>query len=317
MTLIPHSQGPVLLTGASGFVGSHLARALVAQGKEVHALVRKSSNLWRLKEILPTLQLYCGDLAERESIERVVTRVKPRGVFHLGVSNVISGQGEGNEALIKTNLSGTVALLDAAAASGFDFFIAVGSFLEYGPKDHAVKESELCEPVELYGVAKLAGTLYGCALARAKKLPILALRLFTPYGPLNEPKRLTHMLIASALAGMPISLTSPSVSRDFIFVDDVVALLLEASERAKEFSGEIFNAGTGVRTTLGEVVSLVLKETGSKSKVEWGGFRDVAYDSEHWQADMAKTFSHFSWRPKHSLHDGLLKTIEHFKKYGV
>ena len=92
-----------------------------------------------------------------------------------------------------------------------------------------------------------------------QKKPIVTLRLFTPYGPKNEAKRLTHMLISSAEKDAPISLTAPNISRDFIFVDDVVDLLLEASERAEDVKGEIFNAGSGVRTTLGRGMSWLLR----------------------------------------------------------
>ena len=229
---------------------------------------------------------------------------------------MVSGRGAKNETIIQTNVGGTIALLDAASTVGFDFFVITGSFLEYGFKDHPIREDERCEPGELYGVTKLAGTLYGSALARARKQPIVTLRIFTPYGPQNDERRLTHLLISSALRGEPISLTRPTVSRDFIFAPDAVELILEASEKAGEYRGEIFNAGSGVRTPIGDAVSYILERTASKSEVKWGGFRSVSYDSDAWQADMTKTFSHFEWKPKHSLYEGLDTTIEHFKKYG-
>jgi len=164
MTLSSKLDGPVLITGASGFVGSHVVRKLVSDGARVHALVRKTSNLWRIQDILHDITLEYADLADSESIAQAITKVKPKGIFHLGVSNVVSGLGAKNETIIQTNALGTVALLDAASAASFDFFVMTGSFLEYGFKDHPVREDELCEPGELYGVSKLAGTLYGAAL---------------------------------------------------------------------------------------------------------------------------------------------------------
>ncbi|MEK7208056.1 MAG: NAD-dependent epimerase/dehydratase family protein [Patescibacteria group bacterium] len=317
MTPSVKETGPVLVTGASGFVGSHLARSLVLGGSEVHALVRKDSVLSRLQDILPKLRLEYGDLSDKESIKRVVAAVKPRGIFHLGVSNVVSGVGAETETLIKTNVAGTAHLLDAAAGRGFDFFVHIGSFLEYGVKAHPVREDERCEPGELYGVSKLAGTLYAQALGRREKLPVIVFRLFTPYGPQNDPRRFVATVISKALKNEPIALTSPRVSRDFIFVEDAVELFLEGAGKAGALSGEIFNAGTGVRTTLEEAVLSILKKTASQSEVKWGSFREVSYDSNDWQADMGKTFSHVSWRPKHSLKEGLDRAIAYFKAHGV
>ena len=312
----PKLKGPILVTGATGFVGSHVARKLVSQGADVHILVRPTSNLWRLNDIIPKISLHWGDLADKGSVGKIMSMLKPKGIFHLGAAIVISGHGAGSETIIATNVLGTVNLMDTASSHPYDFFVAMGSFLEYGFKDHPIKENELCEPGELYGVTKLAGTLYGQALARASGKPIVTLRLFTPYGPYNEKERLTHKIIASALADRDIALTRPTVSRDFVFIDDIVELILEAAENALKYRGEIFNLGSGARTPIGDVVSYLLKKTGSKSKVKWGAFRDVSYDNDTWQADMAKTFSCFSWRPKHTLHTGLDSIIEHFKKHG-
>ncbi|MES2087653.1 MAG: NAD-dependent epimerase/dehydratase family protein [Patescibacteria group bacterium] len=309
-------SGPILVTGGTGFVGSHLVHALVERGFEVHVLARPASNFWRLEGIISKISVHHGDLSDKASIEKIVKKIKPKGIFHLGVASVVSGVGADNGTIIATNVLGTINLFEATASLPYDFFVSMGSFLEYGFKDHPIAESEICQPGELYGVTKLAATLYGQALARAQNKPIVTLRLFTPYGPANEKERLTSKIIAQALAGKEIALTRPTVSRDFVFVSDVVELLLEAADKAEKYKGEIFNIGSGVRTSIGDVVSHILQKTQSKSEVKWGTFRSVSYDSDVWQADMTETFSHFSWRPKVSLHAGLDRTIEHFKKFG-
>jgi nucleoside-diphosphate-sugar epimerase len=122
-----------------------------------------------------------------------------------------------------------------------------------------------------------------------------------------------HETIARALRNEPLSLTSPRVTRDFIFIDDVVALFEEAMEKASASRGEIFNCGTGIATSLQEVASLVLAATNSRSDVRWGAHMNVSYDSDRWVADMTKTFAHFRWRPTHTMQDGIAKTVEWFR----
>ena len=309
-------KGPIFITGATGFVGSHIVRKLVSQGSDVHILIRPKSDLWRLKNLVPKITIHYGDLTDRFALEKIIAEVKPKGIFHFGVASIVSGLGAESETTIATNVFGTVNLMDVAASVPYDFFVTMGSFLEYGFKDHAIAEDELCQPGELYGVTKLAGTLYGQALARTAGKPIVMFRLFTPYGPYNEKERLTHKIIAAAFADKEIALTHGTVSRDFVFIDDVVELIFEAAEKALKYRGEIFNIGSGVRTPISDVVSYIVKKIGSKSEVKWGTFRTVSYDGDLWQADMTKTFSHFSWRPKVSLEEGLDSTIEHFKEFG-
>jgi nucleoside-diphosphate-sugar epimerase len=176
-----------------------------------------------------------------------------------------------------------------------------------------MKETDLCEPKEVYGLTKLAATLSGKMIADTKKKPIVTFRFFTPYGPYVQKGKLVEQVIENARAGKDINLTRPTVSRDFIYIDDLVALLLNAAENIEKVKGEILNAGSGQKNTLKEFVDLVIELTGSKSKVVLEPEKASIYDSDFWQADMTATFESFSWRPKVSLRDGLEKTVEYFK----
>lgn len=299
----------VFVTGAAGFVGSHLAHKLVKDGYEVHILIRPSTNIDRIRDIVPGLYLHTGDLADRDGIRRILHGIKPDGIFHLAVSTIASGKIAPPEDVIKSNFTGTVNIIDAIMDIDYKFFVNTGSFLEYGPKKIAIKESDICEPPELYSITKLAGVLYGQAVARIESKPIINLRIFTPYGPFMQKGRLVYEVIHNALRGKEIMLTHPQVTRDFIYVEDIVSLYKEAAMLVPNLKGEIFNVGSGIKTTLADLVKYVMEITSSFSKINWGSYNKVFYDSDTWQADMTKTFNHFQWRPTFTLEQGILKTI--------
>lgn len=303
----------ILITGAAGFIGSHLVRRLVKDGHEVHVILREKSNTHRINDLLPQLNIHRGDLADNEFLRKLTEKIKPRGVFHLAAATIMSGVMASSEEVIRTNIAGSVNLIDALNGVDYDYFINTGSFSEYGFKDRPIKESDICEPIELYSITKLAQTLYSQTSARIKDKPILTFRLFTPYGPAVQKGRLIYNVIYNALRNQEISLTRPSVARDFIYVDDLIELYLEAADRAKKLKGEIFNAGSGVKTSLKELAGKAIKISGSKSGINWGAFPPVYYDSDKWQADMTKTFSKFNWRPKYDLDAGLAKTTDWLK----
>lgn len=303
----------ILLTGATGFIGSQLANRLVKEGREVHAIIRPGADTRRIKDILPFLKCHAVDLSEFEKLKEVIYKIKPKGIFHLAASTVMSGVTAPADKVVKSNLLGTVNLINATINLNYKFFVNTGSFLEYDARGRAVKESDPCLPLELYSITKHAAVLYGQAIARTADKPILALRLFTPYGPQIQKGRLIYNIIKSALEDKDINLTNPKVARDFIFVDDIINLYLEVAKKAGDYKGEIFNAGTGQKVTLNELVKCVLDITKSKSKVNWNALPLVVYDTENWQADMSKTFSRFSWRPQYTLREGLIKTINWFK----
>ncbi len=303
----------IIVTGAAGFIGSAVVRALVKGGVEVHSIVRQASDLSRLNEVIERIHLHNCDITDFQGLRKIIETVQPNGIFHLAVSTIMSGKKAAPDELIATNFAGTVHLIDAAANVDYDFFITMGSFLDYGFKDGPLKESDRCEPPELYSLTKLASVLYGQSVARAYKKPIIGFRLFTPYGPYVQKGRFVYQVITQALRGEPIPLTAPKTTRDFIFVDDIVSLLLEASSKAQAYQGEIFNLASGIATTLKEVVEYVVKATNSKSELQWNALPNVSYDRDNWQADMTKTFAQFSWRPAHTLRQGLDKTIAWFR----
>jgi nucleoside-diphosphate-sugar epimerase len=116
-------------------------------------------------------------------------------------------------------------------------------------------------------------------------------------------------MIAGALAGAELPLSRPEIARDWVYVDDVVDLYLEAAMRAAELGGSVFNAGSGVSTSIDKIVDAILKLTGSASVPRWGKFEAPEHDRYPWIADPALTFSRFAWRPRVSLADGLARTI--------
>lgn len=305
----------IFVTGAAGFIGSTLVRRLVERGDAVSILVKQTTDLWRIADILPQLKVCYGDLNDSVALAHMIRETEPTGVFHLAASNIRSGIAAADEEVVRTNFLGTVNLLKALHDIPYHFFVHAGSFLEYGMKSRPVKESDLCEPMEVYSISKLSATLYGQAIGKTHKKPILTLRTFTPYGPKIQKGRLVYEVITKALRGEPIELTSPSITRDFIFVEDLVDFYLECMEHAHRYPGEVFNVGTARATTLQELTSTVLKKTGSASTMKWGALPNVSYDSDRWQADTEKTLAAFSWRPKHTMEDGIEKTILWFKNH--
>ncbi|MDO8499693.1 MAG: SDR family NAD(P)-dependent oxidoreductase [bacterium] len=312
-----NKDATILVTGAAGFIGSHLVRKLVRDGFRVTALVKNTSDLWRIKDIASAIDFCEADVLDFDNLKQQLETIKPQGVFHLAASNIRSGITAPDADVVNINILGTRNLLQAMASMDYDFFVNMGSFLEYGPKPVAVREDALCSPTELYSVTKLAATLYGQTVAKNNNRPVITFRLFTPYGPTIQPGRLVYELVNRALKNEEINLTKPKIARDFIYVEDLVELLVESADKARDYKGEVFNAGSGQAVSLEQLAHEVLKITASHSKIKWGSFSVQAYDTELWQADMMKTWSHFKWRPKYSLADGLAATADWFRNNQV
>lgn len=302
----------VLVTGATGFVGSCLTRRLVEMGYDVHIFTRSKSNKWRIADLLRKVTDHQVDLRDAGSVEKAVAQIGPTIIYHLATYGGFSSQKE-PLVIIESNLMGTVNLLSACEKIGFDCFINTGSSSEYGLKSNPMSENDILEPVGDYGVSKAAATLYCRSSALEKDLPIITFRLFSPYGPWDDSKRLIPYVVKSLLRGESPKLSTPKSVRDFIYIDDVLDIFLKVINLPVS-GGDIFNIGSGAQVSIGEVVSMITKIIESGVEPIWGKVNSQRPEPGSWAADIRKVKTELGWFPSKSLWTGLNKTVKWFRE---
>jgi len=302
----------VLITGVTGFVGSRLAERCIALGYDVHAIIRRQSNCWRIQPFQNKMQLHEIDLQDEKGIEVLVATVKPEWVFHLACYGGFPQEND-EQKILQINTLGTYYLLHACAQIEMEKFIYVGSSSEYGIKNDPMKESDVERPNNLYGCAKLAATNITRLFAEQKQLPTTILRIFSAYGPYESIARLVPSVILACLNKTDLKLTSGKQPRDFIYVADIVDALLSAADKSLG-RGEIYNLGSGRQTTVREMVSLIVELCGHSITPQWGAMPDRANEPISWVADMSKLYSETGWQPRYSLKEGLQETIKWFQQ---
>ena len=283
-----------LVTGAAGFVGANLVRRLVDLGAEVHALVRPSSSLWRLEDVVSRVTVHPVDLLDRTALSAAVTASEPEFVFHLAAKGATSHDLDASQ-LFQANAMGTLNLLAATQPFSYARLVHVGGSSEYGPHPAPLKETDRLAPVTPYGASKAAATLACQQFARAHERPVVIVRPFSVYGPWEAPARLVPTAILAAFEQRQLRLTPPGYRRDLVYVADVVdACLLAATCEVPP--GEIVNVGTGRQWTNEEVVSTIERVSGRRVQSRVGEYRPRLSDTAHWVADVTKAERLFGWR---------------------
>lgn len=302
-----------LVTGGMGFIGANLTRRLLRDGHDVHLLLRPGHASWRLDAIRDDVATYESDLGDREELERIVGRIRPEWIFHLAAHGAYSWQTD-IDRIVGTNFLGTLNLVRVCAGSGFAAFVNAGSSSEYGLKDHAPPETDPLDPNSPYAVAKAAAT-HACRLiARERGLRIVTLRLYSVYGPFEEPNRLVPTLIVHGLRGNLPPLVDPWVARDFVHVDDVVEAFVRSAQRDGQAVDAVYNVGTGIQTTLKEVADHARAVLPIAAEPQWGTMENRSWDTSVWVSDPRKIRDALGWQPTLSFRDGLRATVEWLQK---
>lgn len=301
----------ILVTGAAGFLGANLARRLLADGAEVVAVVRPTTNLWRLREIEARVEIIRCDVRELPA-RTDVTNTNIDVIYHLATAAVDQRVNDVPE-MLDTNVYGTYAILRTAERLHVNRFVHIGSSAEYGPTLRADENQRLAPNVE-YGATKGAGTLLVGAFSGRTGLPSVILRPFSVYGPLEAPYRLVPYCAVRALSEQPIEITEGRQTRDFVYVEDVMQALVAAAT-APEAVGGIFNLCTGVSTSVRDLVMAVLRIAGSRVPPVFGAHLPHATEMWKTSGNPARTERILGWRPQTPVEQGLTRTIEWFRTH--
>ncbi|MBW2989041.1 NAD-dependent epimerase/dehydratase family protein [Candidatus Woesearchaeota archaeon] len=294
-----------LVTGGSGFVGANLVRALIEEGHKVALLLREKSRLWRLEGMMDKITPIYADLADKETLIQAVRRCQPDTIFHLAAYGAYPKSQKDPGLILKTNIIGSINLQQAA---GEIPIINAGSSSEYGIKDATMSEEDVCRPDNDYGWAKLSQALH---FQMAGKV---TLRLFSVYGPFEEPSRLIPTLIKAKIKNLPLSLIN-SV-RDYVYVGDVVNAFMMCAKSYDKLRGEIINIGSGKQTSVKELLA-VLDMAGKENSelgISWN-FEPVQKEPARWQANINKAEGILGWSPKNTIGRGMRKTYGWWERW--
>ena len=306
----------VLVTGGTGFIGSHLVRRLLPDA-DVHVLARPASDPWRIEDVLGKITLWRADLTDATCVKECADAVQPEIVFHLAGDTAGRRWTRNFSELdrsITANLQGTINLIRALQASPRppSRFIRAGGLAEYGDAPVPFDENQRESPVSAYGASQAATTMLLSALSRQLPFPAITLRFAAVYGPGRNEDFFLPSLIVRCLEQRDFEMTAGDQPWDLIYIDDAVEALVKAAS-TDIASGEIINIGSGRAPTLREVAELTVRKIGGPARLQIGALPVEAGDVKELYCRIDKAKTMLGWQPLIDLDTGLDRTIEWYR----
>jgi polyisoprenyl-phosphate glycosyltransferase len=295
--------GPVLVLGASGFVGANLMRTLLAARRDVYGTSSRTAP-WRL-EGLPESQVIVADLLVERNLVTLIERVRPRTVFDCVAYGAYSFEKE-NGLIFRTNVDYVVRLVQELTRVGVSRYIHAGSSSEYGEAAAAPAEESHLRPDSAYAASKAAASQYLYYVGRKHGFPCANLRLYSVYGPWEDASRLIPAVVMRGLQGTYPPFVDPSISRDFVYVDDVSEAFVQAALELKgEHYGDSFNIGSGHKTTVGDLGALARGVFKIAAEPTFSTMEQRHWDHQDWYSNPAKAERLLGWKAPTPLALGL------------
>ncbi len=312
-SLIRDLPGPILVIGASGFVGSNLFRAVFNERTDVIGTIF-SGDSWRLKGI-PARNLSFLNRQDANNVQAVFARYSPKVVFDCASFGAYSFE-QDVDRIHATNYMSFVRILEMATEMDLNAYVHAGSSSEYGLNAGGSSEDAALVPNSHYAVSKAAAGNAINFFGKVRGLPVANLRLYSLYGPYEDSSRLVPVLCEHAIRGKLPLLAKPEVERDFVHVDDAVEAFVRAALFiAPDIAGESFNIGTGVRTSLADLASLSRELFAIEEEPVYNITAGRAWDVDTWFARPEKAERKLGWKARIALAEGLKSTRDWWQKF--
>lgn len=299
----------VLVTGIGGFVGSFFARLLMNQGYDVHGIVRTTTDLWRIQDILSSIHLFSADLQDYSRINTYLKELKPDWCIHLAWYAVPGKYLQSSENL--NSLQASLNLVSQLAQLGCQRFIGVGTCFEYDFSFGYLSESSPTKPLTLYAATKVALATTLSQLSAMTKMETVWVRLFYQYGEQENANRLIPAIICSLLKDEEVKTTKGEQIRDFLHIEDVASALLEISQ--SKLTG-IVNIGSGQPITVREIALKVGEILNKTHLINFGALPYRANDPMFICANNFLLKEKTNWQIQYDWVTGLTQTIDWYKK---
>ncbi|MBX9629217.1 MAG: NAD(P)-dependent oxidoreductase [Burkholderiales bacterium] len=297
----------VLVTGASGFIGSRVTRNMLERGHEVVALLAPDDNAPRLADIRDRMTFVNGDLEQEGAAERLVVDAKPEACVHL------AWYAEPGKYLTSERnlpaLQAGIALLQALASSGCSRIVMAGTCAEYDAHCGYLQEDSPTRPETLYAATKLAMCQIGQQLAAANGVKFAWGRIFYLYGPTEDPRRMIPALVRALVSGNEFPATEGEQVRDYLHVDDVASAF---GSMLEEGATGVFNVSSGRPITIRDLMLIAGRLAGRAHLIRFGEVPYRAWEPPVICGSNAR-LRELGWRPRFELEAGLSDVLDYWR----
>ncbi|MEM8884660.1 MAG: SDR family NAD(P)-dependent oxidoreductase [Planctomycetota bacterium] len=304
-----------LVTGAGGFIGSHLVEALVAEGVEVRAFVRYNSRGARghLDALDGPFDSFAGDVRDADQVKDAARDCDV--AFHLAALIGVPYSYHAPRSYVDVNVRGTLNVLEAVRETGA-VLVHVSTSETYGGADGVLREDSLPLARSPYAASKIAADKLVESYVHSFDMPAVTLRLFNTYGPRQSARAFLPSVITQALARDVVRVGSLEPVRDYVYVRDAASALLAAA-RCEGARGRVVHVGTGIGHTMGELAERALARVGGDKRLEIDADRVRPISSEVMRlvCDASEARALFGWQPRVDLDEGLDETIAYLRAH--
>jgi len=307
----------LLITGAGGFIGSHLVERLVGLGATTRAFVRYNSrNNWGLLELLPgdklkEIEIIPGDLRDSHAVRDAARDADM--IFHLGSLIAIPYSYIHPREAIETNIMGTLNILMAARENGIEKVIHTSTSEVYGTAQYVpIDEKHPLQGQSPYSASKTGADMIAESFYRSFNVPVATIRPFNTYGPRQSARAVIPTIISQALTGEQVRLGSLHPTRDYTYVDDVVEAFIKVAESPKSI-GKVINIGSNFEMSIGDIAKKILSIIGKDNiaiVTDERRIRPEKSEVERLWCDNTRAKNILGWQPGTSFDTGLRKTIK-------